>query len=384
MYAQVEKPKENKSRVVASSVAQKKNDVKQAFGFVDNRSDAVTQRRLQKTISDSQRIMQLMAIRESVNNNSQTKSQTELLHDNSEVRTIEQTTGEGSSLNRNELIQMYPLGNLGTQSVKNTEDTSQPRIIEEILKKTRGTLELINLQDHVRDDTPHDSQEEWILQIALEFNRMQQGHVRELKRTKGNIYMSANVLFENRILATFGPTVAGKQDNPKDNDYTLQDKVDDLNELSGDQHQMYVSRNDADGKVLTDVVREIPKMENEIVGGGELNINLHDGTGPCDGCKTRIEKATNDVATIVGAMPLTAPVDLYSHTFYPSKSLLALRKYGPNTSLGWAEDTKNGIMSDSYYHAIGPYLIDVPLSAEEQEAEDRYQAFAEELGPYRS
>ncbi|MDO6575507.1 hypothetical protein, partial [Staphylococcus pasteuri_A] len=80
----------------------------------------------------------------------------------------------------------YPLGNLGTQSVKNTEDTSQPRIIEEILKKTRGTLELINLQDHVRDDTPHDSQEEWILQIALEFNRMQQGHVRELKRTKGN------------------------------------------------------------------------------------------------------------------------------------------------------------------------------------------------------
>ena len=37
MYAQVEKPKENKSRAVANSVAQKKSNVKQGFGFVDNR-----------------------------------------------------------------------------------------------------------------------------------------------------------------------------------------------------------------------------------------------------------------------------------------------------------------------------------------------------------
>lgn len=37
MYEQVEKPKENKSRAVTNSVAQKKSDVKQGFGFVDNR-----------------------------------------------------------------------------------------------------------------------------------------------------------------------------------------------------------------------------------------------------------------------------------------------------------------------------------------------------------
>lgn len=37
MYAQVEKPKENKGRAVANSVAQKKSNVKQGFGFVDNR-----------------------------------------------------------------------------------------------------------------------------------------------------------------------------------------------------------------------------------------------------------------------------------------------------------------------------------------------------------
>jgi hypothetical protein len=37
MYEQVEKPKENKSRAVANSVAQKKSNIKQGFGFVDNR-----------------------------------------------------------------------------------------------------------------------------------------------------------------------------------------------------------------------------------------------------------------------------------------------------------------------------------------------------------
>jgi len=41
MYAQVEKPKENKSRAVANSVAQNKNNTKQGFGFVDNRPVAI-------------------------------------------------------------------------------------------------------------------------------------------------------------------------------------------------------------------------------------------------------------------------------------------------------------------------------------------------------
>lgn len=47
MYEQVEKPKENKSKAIAHSVAQKKSDGEQGFGFVDNRSEVVAQRKLQ-------------------------------------------------------------------------------------------------------------------------------------------------------------------------------------------------------------------------------------------------------------------------------------------------------------------------------------------------
>ncbi|NOQ28163.1 MAG: hypothetical protein GQ564_22605 [Bacteroidales bacterium] len=55
MYAQVKKPKENsfptkrhESRAVANSVSQNKSDTNQGFGFVDNRPEAIAQRKLKK------------------------------------------------------------------------------------------------------------------------------------------------------------------------------------------------------------------------------------------------------------------------------------------------------------------------------------------------
>lgn len=53
MYAQVEKPKENKSRAIANSVAQKKSNMKQGFGFEDNRPEAIAQRKLQKLLNNN-------------------------------------------------------------------------------------------------------------------------------------------------------------------------------------------------------------------------------------------------------------------------------------------------------------------------------------------
>ena len=47
MYEQVEKPKENKSRAIANTVTQKKSYAKQGIGFVNNRPEAVAQRKIQ-------------------------------------------------------------------------------------------------------------------------------------------------------------------------------------------------------------------------------------------------------------------------------------------------------------------------------------------------
>lgn len=48
MHEPVEKPKENKSRLIASSATLKKSNVKQSAGFVDNRPEAVAQRVISK------------------------------------------------------------------------------------------------------------------------------------------------------------------------------------------------------------------------------------------------------------------------------------------------------------------------------------------------
>ncbi len=56
MYAQLEKPKENKSRAIAYSVTQSKSDNRQGFGFVDNRPEVTGQKKLQNMMNhlDSQ------------------------------------------------------------------------------------------------------------------------------------------------------------------------------------------------------------------------------------------------------------------------------------------------------------------------------------------
>lgn len=53
MYSQVEKPKENRSRAIANSVSQKKIVLKQGFGLVDNRPEAVAQRKLKDDLLSS-------------------------------------------------------------------------------------------------------------------------------------------------------------------------------------------------------------------------------------------------------------------------------------------------------------------------------------------
>ncbi len=62
MYAQIEKSKENKSRTVTHSVAQKKSDVKQGFGLVDNRPEAMSQRKLQSLANHSPRAKQTVQL----------------------------------------------------------------------------------------------------------------------------------------------------------------------------------------------------------------------------------------------------------------------------------------------------------------------------------
>jgi len=70
MYAQVEKSKESKSQSVANEVSQKPSGVESAFQFVDNRPEAIAQRKLQVMANDSPQVSQLRAFQDMANNDS--------------------------------------------------------------------------------------------------------------------------------------------------------------------------------------------------------------------------------------------------------------------------------------------------------------------------
>jgi hypothetical protein len=62
MYSKSYKPKENLIHAVANSVAQKKNNGQQGFGFVDNRPEAVVQHKIQESVNHNLNVKQLEVI----------------------------------------------------------------------------------------------------------------------------------------------------------------------------------------------------------------------------------------------------------------------------------------------------------------------------------
>lgn len=70
MYEQVENPKENKSRTVANSVMQKKSNRRQGFGLVDNRLEAVGQRKSLEMANNSPRKKQAAQLQSMTNHDS--------------------------------------------------------------------------------------------------------------------------------------------------------------------------------------------------------------------------------------------------------------------------------------------------------------------------
>jgi hypothetical protein len=104
MYAQVEKPKENsfptnrqESRAVANTIARKKSDVKQSSGFVDNRPEAIAQRKLQEIESNSPHISQLRSFSEvlSYKSNKKYTGQLQRFSENNHLRNVVQRMDNG-------------------------------------------------------------------------------------------------------------------------------------------------------------------------------------------------------------------------------------------------------------------------------------------------
>ena len=73
MNTHEDKTQENKSQAVANSLPQLQSNGESTFQYVDNRPEAITQRKLQESINNSPRVQQLKSYQEMANNSSHVK-----------------------------------------------------------------------------------------------------------------------------------------------------------------------------------------------------------------------------------------------------------------------------------------------------------------------
>jgi len=71
--------KENKSQSIANAVPKKKGKTQSTFQFVDNRPEAVTQRKLREAINNSPKVQKLKGYQEMPNNSVQVKQSIQLM-----------------------------------------------------------------------------------------------------------------------------------------------------------------------------------------------------------------------------------------------------------------------------------------------------------------
>ena len=73
MYTHEDKMQENKSQAVANSLSQLQSNGESTFQYVNNRPEAIAQRKLQESINNSPRVQQLKSYQEMANNSSHVK-----------------------------------------------------------------------------------------------------------------------------------------------------------------------------------------------------------------------------------------------------------------------------------------------------------------------
>ena len=91
MNTHADKSQENKSQAVANSLPKLQSESESTFQFVDNRPEAIAQRKLQEAINNSPRVQQLKAYQEMANNSPQVKQlrASQVMADNFTSQTVQ-------------------------------------------------------------------------------------------------------------------------------------------------------------------------------------------------------------------------------------------------------------------------------------------------------
>ncbi|MPY23405.1 hypothetical protein [Shewanella sp. YLB-07] len=300
MYEQVEKPKENKNRAVANSGTQKKNKVKQGFGFVDNRPDSVVQRYQREVIEDIS----------SKQNNPANKKQ---------VSTQRISSGGVNS----HITQRKPY---------NLKHIS--RLLELPLEKRSLVLEhqssqhLKRITELLIDRASDPNVQETIRVINDIVNQSQLGEITKLGKSAN--WANAMLYIDGKLCNTIKAQKSGLSPGRKKNKYGR------ATDGGVKKSEIEISVNDSEATVFNMLK---PKIDFNKIKEAKHSIELVfvSTNGACDGCKSRINAfVRNEI------IPLISKGVKVSSKYKYLKDEKSTERGSVKTQYGWSGDEKEG------------------------------------------
>ncbi|NOH53139.1 hypothetical protein F0266_09355 [Vibrio coralliilyticus] len=227
----------------------------------------------------------------------------------------------------NNTIQRVPVGNYNTVNINDKKQ----------IRAMLGGASFDNLYNFQSDVANENGENAglWIKGISDFFNEKQQWEVLDGARRDRTVNISGNVTLDDRIILWDGPYKAGKDGAL--NDYKIVENT----------PEQRISQNDADGKLLTGLIKGLKAKAGEISHGKHLAINIHDSSGPCNGCKDRIEKFKKDCIKYIKELcDLTEKLVLWVNIYYDPPVQDKKRGNVP-TIYGYPGDTRTDLNSEA-------------------------------------
>jgi hypothetical protein len=184
MNTHVDKTQENKSQSVANSVVQKQSGNGSAFQFIDNRSEAVTQRKSQEIANNSSQVSQLRASQDIANNSGHAEQVAQLqpMVDNASSQQQEPTQKKenNTGLPDNLKTGMESLSGMSLDDVKVHRNSDKPAQLQ-AHAYAQGTD--IHLGPGQEKHLPHE---------AWHVVQQKQGRVKPTMQMKGKVNVNVN------------------------------------------------------------------------------------------------------------------------------------------------------------------------------------------------
>lgn len=320
MNTHADKTQENKSQAVSAADSQKQSGGESTFQFVDNRPEAIAQRKLQEMANNSRQAKQATQLQAMADNHSAEQQQT--------IQKKENNTGLPDNLKS---VQRTRIKGKDTQNDKHTQK------LEIILGKSNDNALKRYSKEIARDN--HANAAHFLDLIQTELTERQLSSVE--KHGQGANWANATAYIDGAEVSSFNDR-ANSDDVREDNEFEFAGG----NEASSWGTEIGISSGDTEVSLLDEVESSMTKKRLKKA-KREIFIRIASTNGACDGCKQRLLLLKKKIRLKLRKNQSHIPIKVsYWYTTAPGG---ANRQSIP-TTYGWIGDLAN--MFQYYNHDV--------------------------------